>query len=585
MDAGKRTIGAIFSTSRALEVPFFQRSYVWGEENWERFLDDMMAISQEQKDYFIGSIILKQKETPSDAVVSDRRTVVDGQQRLTTLTLFFKVLFEAQGKESIEFTRRFFNLDDKPILKHNHIDVAIFEAIVEEKLTEELKSVHSESNILSCYHYFKNNKERIKEINANILFSKIYFVGIDLGKEEDEQQIFDTINSLGVSLTAAELLKNELFDREEEPLFDNTWKAIFEDSKKDYWSLDVTSGRQKRENIDLFLQTYLLLKSGAKEKYTSSDSLFKNYKSYIKENNINQDSAEKEVFVKELIEDAKLYQDKINPLLLNETINPNSNIERLTLLVFGLNITTVIPYIIFIIKNVKENEELDKMLFLLECYLVRRLICKETTKNYNNLFVSWVRNRIDSYSLLQNKVSSSDSLTENYPDDEALIKGIYENNYSNQQARVLLYLIELYLRDNALESTQILGLNSYSLEHIMPKKWQTHWPDNVTESERNQAILKLGNLTLITSSLNSTIRNAGWTDKRDGKGSKKGLKAYSAGLKIIDNGDFLTSPSWNETMIQKRGKFLAESAIALWQPSTESPIVRIPTNKVLTGVI
>ena len=92
MDAGKRTINDIFNGNRVLEIPFFQRSYVWGDDQWERLLEDMENVSLSNKPYFLGSVILKQQPTNTGNQVGDIRTLIDGQQRLTTLNIFFKVL-------------------------------------------------------------------------------------------------------------------------------------------------------------------------------------------------------------------------------------------------------------------------------------------------------------------------------------------------------------------------------------------------------------------------------------------------------------------------------------------------------------
>ena len=89
MEAGKRTIRDIFNRGRNLEIPFFQRAYVWDTEQWQRFLEDMRMVSITKRPYFLGSVILKQQETASnkDSIL----TVIDGQQRLTTLNIFLKV--------------------------------------------------------------------------------------------------------------------------------------------------------------------------------------------------------------------------------------------------------------------------------------------------------------------------------------------------------------------------------------------------------------------------------------------------------------------------------------------------------------
>ena len=92
MQAGRSTINDIFNQNKVLEIPFFQRAYVWNTDQWERFLEDMEMVSTNNKPYFLGSVILKQQLTKSTQSVGDRRTVIDGQQRLTTLCIFFKVL-------------------------------------------------------------------------------------------------------------------------------------------------------------------------------------------------------------------------------------------------------------------------------------------------------------------------------------------------------------------------------------------------------------------------------------------------------------------------------------------------------------
>ena len=93
MKAGEILINGIFNGSRLLEVPFYQRSYVWDEEQWDRFANDMEFVTKTKKPYFLGSIIFKSGKTPNTwDKFSDCKIVIDGQQRLTTLMIFFKVL-------------------------------------------------------------------------------------------------------------------------------------------------------------------------------------------------------------------------------------------------------------------------------------------------------------------------------------------------------------------------------------------------------------------------------------------------------------------------------------------------------------
>ena len=103
MDAGKRQLSDILNGNRLLEVPFFQRGYVWGEDQWDRLLEDMEYVTASNRPYFIGAVIVKQQETPTGSQVGDIRTIIDGQQRLTTLSLFFRPI----GQNVVVFRHSF----------------------------------------------------------------------------------------------------------------------------------------------------------------------------------------------------------------------------------------------------------------------------------------------------------------------------------------------------------------------------------------------------------------------------------------------------------------------------------------------
>ena len=226
MEAGKRSINDIFNGNRILEIPFFQRSYVWKKEQWERFLEDMEVVTEENKPYFLGSLILKQQETRADESVGDRRTVIDGQQRLTTLNIFFKVLSLKTGKNYFQkFQLENPENNEKTLaLRHNHNDKASFERVLGFEKLEEDKI--QENNILGVYNFFQN-EIKLDKLNPQKILNNVMFVGIDLGVEEDEQQIFDTINSLGVGLSTAELLKNYFFEGNNTSDYETYWKELF----------------------------------------------------------------------------------------------------------------------------------------------------------------------------------------------------------------------------------------------------------------------------------------------------------------------------------------------------------------------
>ena len=130
MNANKITIKGIFNGSRELVIPFYQRAYVWKEENWERFLNDLEIVTFTKKPYFIGSIILKAEQVNTWDSITDKKIIVDGQQRLTTLVLFFKALCLKTNKENL-FERDFVLENGEIALKTGKNDCDAFRKVME----------------------------------------------------------------------------------------------------------------------------------------------------------------------------------------------------------------------------------------------------------------------------------------------------------------------------------------------------------------------------------------------------------------------------------------------------------------------
>ena len=568
MDAGKRTINDIFNGNRILEIPFFQRSYVWDKTQWERLLEDMENISQSNKPYFLGSVILKQQPTTTGNKVGDQRTLIDGQQRLTTLSIFFKVL-ALKTKDDYEFNRMF-KLRDLIAIQHNHNDIDTYEKIMNLIELENLKGC---DNITNAYHYFKENIKPEK-LNINNILSKILFVGIDLSENEDEQQIFDTINSLGVTLTTAELLKNYFFNRNEISTYEVYWKNIFEKNEetKQYWDREITTGRIKRAFIDLFFFSYLQIKiqdkalnikTEDKIEFSKVENLFESYKKIIQTYLGN----DKNGILKEIKEYALIFQENFDFSTIENELTAQSGIERINAIIFGLDTSTLIPYTLYILKNVPNDTDRNELFDFIETYILRRMVVHANTKNYNQFFTDrLINNEILSKKQFLEHLEKQADKVNFLPSDEELKQGFNSSCLVNKQAAGILYFIESKIRNRSLQSTQLLGMSKYSLEHLMPKKWENNWDKLSTHEDkinRNRKLLTLGNLAIITQALNSTIRDANWTIKRAGKADKKGLNTYAAGLETISQ--YLSEDEWNEQTIEDRASFLYENAKEIWK--------------------
>ncbi len=566
MDAGKKTITEIFNKTRILEIPFFQRSYVWGEEQWERFLTDIVEVSKSNKPYFLGSVILKQQRRKTRASISDVRTIIDGQQRLTTLIILFKVLsLKNKTPEIFDF---FKTINGEIALSHNHNDVDAFYRILELKEENELSG---DDKITQTYNFFREHI-KVEEVDYKRVLSNLMMVGIDLGIEEDEQQIFDTINSLGVSLTTAELLKNYFFSRDDLDSYNENWKEIFEKDPetKDFWDKKITAGRFRRENIDLFFYSFLQIKvqddslkvkTEDKNNFSKVERLFGSYKEFIEKHNI-----DKKQLIQEIKSYANIYRKNIDFDIIDRELTNEYGIERINTIIFGLENTTLIPFVLFVLKN-QENNDTQKDIFgYLESYILRRIVCRTNNKNYNQLFSDrLIGHKILTAEDLKEYIDSLADKVNFMPSESDLKEGFHTSKLTNKQAAGILYMIESKIRNRDIQSTTLLGLNKYSLEHMMPKKWENNWGELKTEEERinrNKKLLTLGNLTIITSSLNSSIRDANWEIKKKGKKDNKGLVYYSAGIETLVK--FLDEKEWNESTIEKRAKFLFGKAKDIW---------------------
>ena len=159
MKAETPSINGVFKNSTVLRIPFFQRQYVWGEKEWERFVNDMESLVGLRKKFFLGSLIFKNEEPTkeeADYGVSEKYTVIDGQQRLTTLSIFLKALNSLLVDDQLHnnFQSSFFiqNGQRNPVLHHSINDRAAYqEAMWGNPLT-----AYEDKRVVKAYHFFRD---------------------------------------------------------------------------------------------------------------------------------------------------------------------------------------------------------------------------------------------------------------------------------------------------------------------------------------------------------------------------------------------------------------------------------------------
>jgi uncharacterized protein with ParB-like and HNH nuclease domain len=386
INASKEYLSAFFHLSKQFEIPFFQRAYVWTEENWTTFWEHLINEKEEfakngKSEHFIGTIIIKRKE--SQKLGEDIFQLIDGQQRLTTISIFLKALSDTVKGDLINLKNQlnqYLWFEDSYgkrhyRLIHSRIDTDNFSKVMADPSTI---TKDETSSIILGYRFFLNKTKDLDDTERNeiqqILLNKFPVISMLLDRDDDEQEIFDTINSLGVRLTIGELLKNHLF---KEPdlinLYEDQWLAVFGKTEQqvEYWGTERSAGRTKRDNMELLLYCFLIIET---KKEIRLERLFTEYKNYLK----NKTLQEKQDFLIRLSEMATSFSEIPQGKDLQQ-IKFSETDKRFFHLMENLEITTILPLVLYLKRNIKVQTDLSKSYSLLETFLALRQIVKLTT--------------------------------------------------------------------------------------------------------------------------------------------------------------------------------------------------------------
>lgn len=571
-----------------IRIPFFQRSYVWEQSNWEELFDDLIS----DKNHFLGSLIFKQLLPVTGQ--AKEVLLIDGQQRLTTLSILLKAIYDNFNDETkINVKMTLFNylyykenvtdVNYESKIKHSKNDSEVFEKIL---LTNDMSQLDvanlNHSKIWSCYDYFN---KKIIELNAadaeqkiiKRLFSKIIdfnyrlFVVIDLEVSDDEQEIFDTINSSGIRLSSADIIKNAIFQKAISlnsntsqilTLYTTYWANVFQQNpeKEKEWLQQRNTGRIKRDNMEILFHSYAVIKGFFDPEQHTLANLSSLYKQYI--------SSFDYAGLKSLLADIVHYANLFYEYIITETdlYSFENQVHRTLHIMEELELTTFYPLVLYILK---EGVNQEVYLHSLEKYIMRRAIANKSPKNYNKEVKDFVKN-----------LNSLPEKANNDTTNEEVKTGLL--NIKNSKAALLLFWIELHRRSEDVERFGITELKyNYSLEHILPQKWEGHWSDvpvfdengrAVQEKEkatamRNSLINSIGNMTLLKSKLNTSISNSDFLTKLNGNGRRKGIKHYgdlSITKEIYALDDGTDRDDWTEYEISNRSGWLFNEIIHIW---------------------
>lgn len=603
MKADTLDLKDIFRKDTRYVVPRFQRPYVWNEEeHWQLLWEDLRLVVDEliqrrenaadrfERDeaqletspHFLGAIVLDQQSNPTRKL--ETREIIDGQQRLITL----QVLLSAAHTASIELghdesasmlEKLMYNDEDLADTEIDRLKVwpietdqdAFIEVMKLSDPVSDASELNGEEKLHDCFKYFKEQihdwaegDEQSAEEHLDALVTTMWhllrIVVIDLESNDDAQVIFETLNARGTPLLAADLIKNYLFREAnivgEDPskLHDEYWNQFDQDD----WREEVSQGRLERPKIDVFIMHWLTMQMNQQVR---AKKLFPAFRKFLDRTDLK---------VEEILQNidyyATIYQNITEP---NRDTREGIFFHRLDV----LDTTTPYPVLLWIfgLENVSGAQRV-KAIEAIESWLMRRMLCRSTTKNYNKIFIELLDvlkssdgDRVGDtvVDFLQNREGESDY----WPTDDDLMDSMREKQYwarvNQRRLKMVFSAIERNLRDTGYSET-VEFTQDLEIEHILPQEWSHHWelpgkkPQEVERIDRDNAKNRIGNLTILTDKLNPSVSNASWEDKRDAIQEHTVLRVNHY---LVTN--WLNE--WNEETIAERGEWLAEEASEVWE--------------------
>jgi hypothetical protein len=607
-----RSIIGLFDGKRRYLVPLYQRQYSWREEPQVALLwDDILrAVKQIETDrsavvpHFMGAIVISQIKTYGDQVQAFE--VIDGQQRLTTFQLLLAALRDVAAEQDSRYAPEvgkyllndgLMEVDEKERYKlwPSITDRRAFVKLIDPTADLSVFAGLAENDALVgklatlAYKAFRNRivqhvtvdgmyQERQLKILFEALKEGLAVVSIELEGGDDPQTIFETLNSRGVPLSPADLLRNFIFQRSKgigqtdgtlniDKLYEKHWLPL----DRQLWSNQTSRGRQTRANLDWMLTDHLAMKIGD---IVSIDTLFPSYRKWIlNKAPFSSVTEELEAITATAAVEQRLFTPK-----------DGDPVGRFGQMADAFDVSTAMPLVIYLATEPNVATRLTEALDALESYILRRDICGLTTKNYNRFFVALITKLRDCDGNQADELiaylSSRTSDLDRWPDDaECQRSWVMREQYRGARQPRLRYIFEAIERAKHTSLTEdILIRSALTIEHIMPQKWQAAWPltgmEGLTTQEyppelvnqvraRNSAVSTLGNLTLMTQALNSTVSNGPFTVK---------IPAIKANTALALNRELNAIVHWDENAIQERGEALFEVARGIWAPPQRGEI-------------
>ncbi len=539
-------------------IPIYQRTYSWGKEQCLQLWDDILRAGSSETipSHFIGSIVYIEQE-PYQVSSQSKLFVIDGQQRLTTVSLIIEAMarylednepipgFSARKLRSYYLLNQLEDHDLRYKLLLTKTDKRALQTIME----QEPLSVEYESRVKDNFSFFE---EWIKKLGEDLIplckgLEKLMIVDVALTRgQENPQLIFESLNSTGLNLTQADLIRNfvlmGLESAHQEKLYTKYWRPMEE-----------MFGSHYRTDFDRFVRYYLIVKTEPNIRYVY-DAFKKHADNYTSESS----------GVDDLVSDLHKFANYYCIIAFGTEADPYLDMAFRDLK--ELKVDVYMPLLLTLYDEYSEvrlsSRELLEAVRLIESYIFRRAVCDVPTNSHNTTFATFSRS-LDRNRYLESIHTQFLSMPyyRRFPDDDEFQKKIKVRDLYNFRNRGY-WLRRLENHDRK----ERISISEYTIEHILPqnenllKSWQDTLGEDWQQIQQN-LLHTLGNLTL--TGYNAEYSDRTFDEKRDMVGGfRESPLRLNEGL-----GQVMV---WNENAIRERAERLARMAVNVWKsPSAD----------------
>jgi hypothetical protein len=608
MEAEARPLKKIMAAEGRYVIPTFQRDYEWTQEGqWELLFEDLDSVAgrlgaaredaeaagssniraeRSVAPHFLGAVVCDQLPSATGGLTLS--AVIDGQQRLTTLQLLLRgvldVLQETGSGRSRQVKRLLENpadVTDHPHERHKLWPRRKDRDVWPVAMADEVPAYGPDDHLyLQARRFFaesvrnalqdENGRDRTDDF-VDALLDLFKLVVIDLDDNDDAQVIFEVLNGRQTPLSTSDLVKNLLFlrgeladEQELEKLYDAYW-AEFDEP---WWKKRIGTGHAARARRDVLLSVWLTAVSGAE---ANVGRLYSEVRQYLASGN-----RKTEDILIQLSEYRRAYRaiygalDPVPPRLAQAYRN-----------LVTLKVQTAIPLLAWLQTlpdEILSPADHERAVSAVESWVLRRMILRANTRGYNAAFLAVLKaaqaaahdpeaNIADAiiHALLDGPNSVS------WPSDDevksAFTQDRFYGPFTQERIRLILGAIDTQMRaDNPKTEPAVFDYTKLQIEHLMPQRWEQHWPLPTTVSEdpaqrelvtaeRTAAVDRIGNLTLVTSAFNQGVSNLGWAQKRPELVAQSSLQL---------NHPIAATEHWDEEAILARGEALTEIVCRIW---------------------